>query len=99
MSASKCYQTNPDVSYGEEEEGAVLFNPDTDDTVIINITGRILWNFLEKPRTIEEMSLYLSDKYEGVPIEQITEDVNQFIQDLKSDFLVEVDKEQKNKSG
>ena len=91
MSNPKRYKANPVVSYGEEEDGAVLFNPDTDDTVIINITGQILWDLLKTPHTVEELSEHLTIKYQDVSIEQVTEDVTQFVQALIPDFLSEVD--------
>ena len=46
MSKSKYYQANSDVSCGEEWDGAILFNPNTEDTVIINITGLIRYPVL-----------------------------------------------------
>ena len=92
MSESKRYKANPVVSYGEEEDGAVLFNPDTDDTVIVNITGRILWNLLKTPHTMEELSEHLTEKYQDISIEQVTEDVTQFVRALTPDFISEVDK-------
>lgn len=91
MNKTKRYQVNPVVSYGEEEDGAVLFNPDTDDTVIINTTGQILWNLLKTPHTVEELSEHLTEKYQNISIEQVTEDVTQFVQALIPDFLSEVD--------
>jgi hypothetical protein len=89
MSESKHYQANPVVSCGEEEDGAVLFNPDTDDTAILNFSGQMIWKFLEQPRTVEEMIDFLAKEYPDVSIEQATEDVNQFVEALKPDFLIE----------
>jgi hypothetical protein len=91
MSESKRYQANPVVSCGDEEDGAVLFNPDADDTAIVNLTGRALWGFLEMPRTVDEMAAYLVQTYRGVQAEQAAEDADQFVQSLLSDFLLEVD--------
>lgn len=91
MSESKRYQANPVVSCGDEEDGAVLFNPDTDDTAIVNLTGRALWAFLETPRTVDEMAAYLVQTYRGVQVEQAAEDAAQFVQSLSPDFLLEVD--------
>ncbi|MBN1272509.1 MAG: PqqD family peptide modification chaperone [Candidatus Aminicenantes bacterium] len=87
MSGVKRYQVNSVVSCGEEKDGAVLFNPDTNDTAVINISGRLLWHFLETPHSIKEMSLYLTEKFDDVSLEQATEDVTQFVQNLLSDFL------------
>lgn len=91
MSDFTRYKANPVVSCGEEKDGAVLFNPDTNETAVVNVSGRMLWHFLMRPRTIEDMSFYLKEKFEDVSLEQASEDVNRFIQDLLSDFLVEMD--------
>jgi hypothetical protein len=91
MSESKRYQANPVVSCGDEEDGAVLFNPDTDDTTIVNLTGRALWAFLEAPRTVDEMAAHLVEAYPGVSAEQAAEDAAQFVQTLTPDFLLETD--------
>jgi hypothetical protein len=91
MSESKRYQANPVVSCGDEEDGAVLFNPDTDDTAIVNLTGRALWAFLETPRTVDEMAAHLVQTYRGVQAEQAAQDADQFVQSLRPDFLLEVD--------
>jgi hypothetical protein len=84
------YMANPAVSRGDEHDGAVLFNPDTDDTSIVNLTGRALWTFMETPRTIDELAAYLVKTYRGVSTEQATQDATQFIQSLAPDFLLEM---------
>ena len=91
MSESKRYQVNPVVSCGDEEDGAVLFNPDTDDTAIVNLTGRALWAFLATPRTVDEMAAHLVQTYRDVQTEQAAQDAAQFVQSLTPDFLLEVD--------
>ena len=47
MNQEKRYQVNPVVSCGDEEDGAILYNPDTDDSSVVNLSGRELWNFLK----------------------------------------------------
>lgn len=91
MNPLKRYVANPVVSCGDEEDGAVLFNPDTDDTAIVNLTGRALWAFLETLRTVDEMAAYLVQTYRDVQAEQAAEDAAQFVQSLSPDFLLEVD--------
>ena len=90
MSDVICYRANPVVSCGEEPDGALLFNPDTDDAVLVNVSGRRLWRFLESPRTVEAMSMYLGQAYRDVSIERAREDVVRFVQALTPDFLLEV---------
>jgi hypothetical protein len=90
MDSPTRYMVNPAVSHGDEQDGAVLFNPDTDDTAIVNLTGRALWDFMETPRTIDEIAAYLVETYQGVSADQATKDATQFVQSLVPDFLLEM---------
>lgn len=56
----KRYAVNSLVSLREEFEGALLYNPDTDDVVLINETGRLIWDAIAAPHTLEEISVYLA---------------------------------------
>ena len=40
----KRYAVNPAVSLREELDGALLYNPDTDEVLLINGTGRLIWD-------------------------------------------------------
>ena len=91
MNQDKRYQANPEVSCGDEEDGAILYNPDTDDTSIINLTGRELWTLLATPRTQKEMIEYLIRKYSGVSAEQASEDIQLFVETLMPDFVLVTD--------
>jgi len=48
---NKCtYRTNEVVSCADEDEdGALLYNPDKDETVLLNPTGRSIWAMLAAP--------------------------------------------------
>ena len=84
------YQAQPVVSCGDEEDGAVLYNPDADETAVVNLSGRDLWAFLETPRTVDEMAAYLVSSYSDVTLEQASEDATAFVESLLPDFLLEV---------
>jgi len=57
---------NPDVVLREEdEEGALLYNPDTNQVKILNITGLAIWKALTSPNTIEGIALILLNDFEG----------------------------------
>jgi len=93
MTHAERYLANPDVSCREEEpnEGAILFNPDTDAILVINPTGLLIWRALEQPRTQEEIVSYLMETCEGVPADQVAEDVDLFLQSLQpGGFIGEV---------
>jgi hypothetical protein len=85
------YQVNPVASCGEEADGAVLFNPDINSTTVINLSGLLLWSFMKQPHSIKEIAEFLIESYDGVDIDQATEDALAFVETLCSDFLIEVD--------
>lgn len=90
MNAPTRYMAVPDVSCGDEEDGAVLYNPDTDDTAVINPTGRVLWAYLETPRTVDELAAHLVASFRDVSVEQAAEDAARFVEDLTPGFVAEV---------
>ena len=88
MSDQERYLANPAVSFGDEgEDGAVLFNPDTDDVMIVNTTGKSIWEYIDTPRTREQIVDHLQAAFRNCPPEQAARDVEQFIQDLLPDFI------------
>ena len=86
MSEAKRYLANSDVSCREEgpDEGAILFNPDTDTILVINPTGLLLWRALEEqPRTQDELVAHLLENCDDVPTDQVAADVEAFLQALQ----------------
>ncbi|MCK5099315.1 MAG: PqqD family protein [Desulfobacteraceae bacterium] len=86
------YNINHDISCRiEEPEGAILFNPETDAVNTINQIGLLIWQALEYPRNKSEIVEYLLNACEDVPIDQVAQDVNEFIDRLKAaGFIGEV---------
>lgn len=77
------YIVNPDVSCREEDEGALLYNPDTDRVLVVNTTGLLIWQALEQPRTLEEVVAILLERCDNVPEDRVREDVGDFIARLQ----------------
>jgi hypothetical protein len=87
--AAKTYRANDVVSCVDEgEDGAMLYNPDKDDTVLLNPSGRGIWALLAAPRTMEEIAGHLAAAYPDVTPEKAAQDAEQFIQSLAPDFIV-----------
>lgn len=82
--SSIIYQANPDVSCRVEApaEGAILFNPDTSAVLAINNTGLELWRALANPTSPEDLVTLLLASYEDAPAEQLTNDVQSYLQAL-----------------
>lgn len=90
MNQDKLYQVNPVVSCGEEEDGAILYNPDLDTTSVVNLTGLNIWDFLQAPHSTKEIVDHLLQNYSGASVEQVTEDIKLFVETLVPDFLLEI---------
>jgi hypothetical protein len=66
----------------------MLYNPDKDDTILLNPSGRSIWALLVAPRTLEEIAGHLTASYPGVDREQAIQDADKFIQSLLPDFVL-----------
>ena len=86
---------NPDVVLREEdpEEGALLFNPDTNQVKVINATSLFIWQQCSVARTLEEIIAEVKKEFEEVPSEQVEQDVREFMDVmLTSGFIGTVEK-------
>jgi hypothetical protein len=83
---------NPVVSCRVEgDDGALLFNADTDNTLLINPTGIMVWNFISQPRTVKEIVAYIIKSYSNGPDQaSVRKDIETFVTDLAPDFIAEV---------
>jgi hypothetical protein len=79
------YIANPDVSCREEgPDGALLFNPDTDQVLVINVTGLLVWQALAQARRLDEVVGALQDQCRNVPADQVAQDVAGFVEELRA---------------
>jgi len=76
----KQYLRNPDVVLREEDEdGGLLFNPDTNVVKLINATGLFIWKECNCARRMDDIVAVVRDSFDDVPEEQVTQDVKEFI--------------------
>ncbi|MDM7992499.1 MAG: PqqD family peptide modification chaperone [Candidatus Fermentibacter sp.] len=75
---------NPDVVLREEDEdGALLFNPDTSEVRVLNATGLFVWRMCDGVSEDDLVSA-LSEAFDSVPPGRVREDVDRFVCDLLS---------------
>jgi hypothetical protein len=94
-SVATCYLKNPDVGLREEDpdEGALLFNPDTNRIQVINTTGLFIWKQCDEVHTLDEIVAEVQKGFEDVPLEQVAQDVQQFVDRMvASGFIGTVEK-------
>ena len=81
---------DPVVSCRPEEDGALLFNPDKDTTLLINATGLMVWDYIKKSRSIEDIAGHLMTSCGGIQDKPaVLHDVEAFVRDLMPDFIVQ----------
>ena len=77
------YLANPDVSFRQEDDdGGILFNPDTDALEVINPTAVAIWTFLAAPRARAEVVAHLCEVCLDAPRAQVEKDVEEFLDSL-----------------
>lgn len=77
------YTRNPDVVLREEDEdGGLLFNPDTNQIKVLNITGLYIWKQCDGSRGAMEFANEILAEFEDAPAEQVNADVNEFIEGM-----------------
>ncbi len=77
------YVRNPDVVLREEDEdGALLFNPDTDQVKVINNTGLYIWQQCDGTRGLDRITVAVQDEFEGAPADQVAQDVREFVEGM-----------------
>jgi hypothetical protein len=79
------YIRNPDVVLREEdEEGGLLFNPDTGQIRVINPTSLFIWQQCDGTRDLDEIATAMQEAFdEEVPsVDQLVEDVRGFVEEM-----------------
>ncbi len=90
---SSRYIRNPDVVLREEDEdGGLLFNPDTNQVKVINATGLFIWQQCDGTHDLTDVVTALQEAFDEVPADQVTQDVQEFVEAmLESGFIGTVD--------
>ncbi|MBN1563807.1 MAG: PqqD family peptide modification chaperone [Anaerolineae bacterium] len=74
------YVQNPDVNIREEDsDGALLFNPDTNQVQVLNSSGMYIWKMCAKGCTVTEIITAIKANFEDVPDGEVESDVEEFI--------------------
>lgn len=74
------YACNPDVVLREEDEdGGLLFNPDTSQVQLVNTTGLYIWKQLALGMELSTITGGLLAAFADAPADQAAADVREFI--------------------
>lgn len=77
------YVRNPDVGLREEDEnGGLLFNPDTNQMQVVNTTGLFIWRLCDGSRTLANIVSAMLEEFEGATEEEMCADATAFIEQM-----------------
>jgi hypothetical protein len=83
------YICNPDVVLREEDEdGGLLFNPDTNQVKVINSTALFIWKQCDGKRSLQSIIESLKVEFDQVPLDQVDQHISEYIDELtQSGFI------------
>ncbi len=88
---------NPDVILREEEpDGALLFNPDTNQIRVINSTGLFIWKHCDGKKDLPAIVSSLKETFDGVPEAEVDNQVKAFVDDMKANGFLGIPEQKRN---
>ena len=83
ISSTSSYLCNPDVVLREEDEdGGLLFNPDTSQVKVVNTTGLFIWKQFGQSNEVNSVVQAMLAEFEDAPQDEIFNDVQEFLDEM-----------------
>jgi hypothetical protein len=77
--------SNPDVILREEApDGALLFNPDTNQVLVLNTTGLFIWKHCDGSLDLPAILMAVKEAFEEVPEAEVMAEVKDFVTQLQT---------------
>jgi methyltransferase-like protein len=70
---------NPVIDVAPMKNESVLFQPQTNQFCLLNVTATFIWNQLERPHSNSELAEMLCDHFDGVSSTEASQDVEQIV--------------------
>ena len=83
-----CPIANPEIAVDQEDDGALLFHPESGEVQILNTTGAYLFGLLDGSHSREDLVDCLMRQYDIGNREAAEKDVDEFLTALKDKSLV-----------
>ena len=89
LNSSPLYIRNPAVVLREQEQdGGLLFNPDTNQIMVLNATGLLVWQSCDGGHALPDIVAALRESFDQVPEAEVGSDVEKFALDMQAhDFI------------
>ena len=79
------YFRNPDVVIHEEDpDGALVFNPDTDQIKVLNQTGFFVWQLCDGSHDMQGIVSSVRGSFDSVPEDQVSAQVEDYVNEMVS---------------
>ena len=90
------FMRNPDVVIHEEDpDGALVFNPDTDQIRVLNQTGLFIWQLCDGSHDMQSLTSHIQESFDRVPEDQVSVQVEVFVDEMvTAGFIGTVDDKQ-----
>jgi hypothetical protein len=82
------FQVKRGIVFREDDEGAFLFDPDTDNLKYLNETAKETFLLLEKRGSLNRVIQGLCDNYPGIERARIQRDIVSFIVQLEANGFI-----------
>jgi hypothetical protein len=83
MSTETTYLRNPDVALrDEDDDGALLFNPDTNQVLVLNPTAVCVWKNCNGTLNVTAMINLIKEEFDEVPNATVEEEILKFLTDM-----------------
>ena len=79
---------NPEIAVDQEDDGALLFHPESGEVQILNATGAYLFGLLDGSHSRQDLIDCLLRQYDIQDREAAEKDVDEFLTALKGKSLV-----------
>jgi len=77
------YIRNPDVVLREEDpDGGLVFNPDTNQIKVVNVTGLFVWQLCDGSHDLPGIVSALQESFDGVPEDEVASQVTEFVDEM-----------------
>lgn len=91
------YIRNPDVVLREEDEdGGLLFNPDTNQIKVINPSGLLIWQMCDGTKLIPDIKKSIVESFENVPSDKVEKEIMDFLKEMVTTGFIGVLEKEKN---
>ena len=87
-SATPIYIQNSGIVLRQDQEGALLFNPDTYQIRASNSTGLAVWRACDGHRNLVDIVAVLRETFEDAPQGMLIEQVRAFVDDMTANGFV-----------